>query len=196
MNCYYLTAVISASAALLGVFVGGWMAALNGKKERRHALLMKKLEEFYGPFNGIRSRIRVKSELRPEISALLNKSWTQLIEQARPLGSDYMKEVSDNHAPEYDRMTEYNNNQLISELLPAYKELLALLISKMHLAEASTYEHLPALIRFIEVWDRWLNKTLPVEVLNELGHTEKSLYPLYEDVERQFVKLQESLNQE
>jgi len=81
-------------------------------------------------------------------------------------------------------------------LLPAYKELLALLISKMHLAEASTYEHLPALIRFIEVWDRWLNKTLPVEVLNELGHTEKSLYPLYEDVERQFVKLQESLNQE
>ena len=78
--------------------------------------------------------------------------------------------------------------------MPAYREMVSLFISKMHLAESATRAYLTELINFVEVWDRWTDGSLPREVLPRLDHSEKHLYPLYEDLEKQFTVLQHALS--
>ncbi len=61
------------------------------------------------------------------------------------------------------------------------------------LAEPSTLEHFGALVEFVEIWDRWLDETIPAEVAGALEHGEDKLYPLYDDLSRQFRRLQKEL---
>ena len=95
---------------------------------------------------------------------------------------------------QYEKLLEYEGKQLREEILPAYREMVSLLISKMHLAEPATRNHLAELINFVEVWDRWADGSLPKEVLPRLDYNEKRLYPLYEDLEKQFAALQHALS--
>ena len=64
---------------------------------------------------------------------------------------------------------------------------------RMGLAEPSTLEHFGALVEFVEIWDRWLDETIPPEVVGNLEHGEEKLYPLYEDVADQFKRLQKEI---
>jgi hypothetical protein len=48
-------------------------------------------------------------------------------------------------------------------------------------------------VDYVEIWNRFLEKSLPAAVIRELGHEEKKLYPLYADIELQVARLQEEL---
>jgi hypothetical protein len=50
-----------------------------------------------------------------------------------------------------------------------------------------------ALVEFIDVWDRWLAKTIPAEVLDELGHSEQSLHAFYADLAQNLDRLAKEL---
>jgi hypothetical protein len=63
----------------------------------------------------------------------------------------------------------------------------------MWLAEPSTLEHYPALVEYVELWNRGLKQTLPTEVMFEVEHEEKKLYPFYADLDSQFKRLRGEL---
>ena len=47
------------------------------------------------------------------------------------------------------------------------------------LAEPETTKHYQHLIEFVELWDRWLAKAIPAEVIKRLEHGEDRLKPFY-----------------
>ena len=186
----FLNTLVPAVFGIIGVGVGGWIISLNNKRERKQKLLQQKLAEFYGPLLAIRSRIKAKSELRLKISQLAGEEWPKLIAAARAGGVETIIQVEKERWPEYEKLMEYEGKQLREEILPSYREMVSLFVSKMYLAEPATRGHLKELINFVEVWDRWTDSSLPKEVLPRLNHGEKDLYPLYEDLEKQFAALQ------
>jgi hypothetical protein len=192
-----VSALIAAAAGIIGAAVGasvaGWISSKNNKRERRQRLLQQKLEEFDGPLLAIRSQIKAKSELRLKISQLAGEEWPKLIAAAKQFGVESITQVEKERFPEYEKVIEYEGKQLRGEILPAYREMVSLFISNMHLAEPATRNHLGELINFVEVWDRWTDGSLPREVLPRLDHSEKRLYPFYEDLEKQFAALQEAV---
>jgi len=94
---------------------------------------------------------------------------------------------------EYDRLQEYSEQQLREELVPLYRKMLEHWTANMDKAEPSTQHHFAALVDYVEIWNRFLEKSLPAAVIRELGHEEKKLYPLYADIELQVARLQEEL---
>ena len=63
------------------------------------------------------------------------------------------------------------------------------------LAEAETQKYFPALIEFVEIWDRWLKGTLPSEMVPVIGHSEEPLQPFYDHLRRKHEELQTKLSQ-
>jgi len=190
--------IIAAAAGIIGAAVGasvaGWISSKNSKHERRQRLLQQRLEEFYGPLLAIRSRIKAKSELRLKISQLAGEEWPKLAAAAQSGGFERIEQLQKERWPEYEKVFEYEGKQLRGEILPAYREMVSLFISKMHLAESATRNYLAELINFVEVWDRWTDGSLPREVLPRLDHSEKRLYAFYEDLEKQLAALQHALS--
>lgn len=189
-----LSTLVPAIFGIIGVAFGGWITSINSKRERQQKLLQQKLAEFYGPLLAIRSRIKAKSELRLKISQLAGEEWPKLIAAAREIGVERVIQVEKERFPEYEKIFEYESKQLREETLPSYREMVTLFISKMHLAETATRDHLAELISFVEVWDRWTDGSLPREILPRLDYSEKRLYPLYEDLEKQFAVLQHAMS--
>jgi hypothetical protein len=48
-------------------------------------------------------------------------------------------------------------------------------------------------VDFVEIWDRFLKKSLPAAVIRQITHEEKKLYSLYEDIEKQVERLRKEL---
>ena len=90
---------------------------------------------------------------------------------------------SDDRKPEIMKEIEYNSQQLQDGLLPAYREMLRLYREKSWLAESGATEHFTAMVEFIDIWDRFLAKAIPRDVLQKLDHREETLEPLYQHVE-------------
>ena len=182
-------ALIAAASGILGVAVAGWLSFRRDKRERQTRLLEQKLGEFYGPLLAIRSQIKAKSELREKISKLVNN---ELPKSLVDLPS--MHPFAEAEYKTADQMVEYNNRQIEEDLLPAYKEMRDLFIGKMYLAEKSTLPYLSEIVNFIEIWDRWIDKSIPHTILGQLDHSENRLSPFYEDVQSCFSELQEKFS--
>jgi hypothetical protein len=64
---------------------------------------------------------------------------------------------------------------------------------KIGFAEESTVARYPALLEFVETWTRSQKGGLPGDVLQEIGHDEERVYPLYDDIEHQVKRLRAEL---
>jgi hypothetical protein len=185
--------LISAGAGLLGVLVGGVVATWNQKRERQQRFLSEQLSEFYGPMIAMRSLARAKAEIRLKIDTAADKAWNRNVEEARKYGRpDELEKLSHERFPLFDKILEYNNFELAEEVIPTYRRMRDLCVSKIHLAGSSTREHFSALTEFVEIWDRWLAKSIPPEVVKELQHSEEKVYPLYDDLADNFERLQQA----
>jgi len=165
------------------------------KRERRQQRSSLQLADFYGPMLGLRFGVLAKSELRLKVSNTADTAWRELIEDARNAGTEHVKQVSKERFPLFEKIIENNNRQFAEEIMPAYHKMLELFTSKMHLAEVSTLIHFTVLQEFVEIWDRWLDESLPPEVVMRLGQTEKKLYPFYDDVALNFTMIQQLLHE-
>jgi hypothetical protein len=182
---------ITAAAGLLGVFVGGWFTGRQQKKERQNARCREQLMGFYAPLRGMRAEIRAKSELRLKLHGMAGASWA-----AQFLGADdadRKAEIDKTCSPEYRKFFDYGNEQLTEDLVPLYRRMLAEFSKNMGLAEVSTLAYYRELVEFVEVWNRWLKSSLPGDVVTKIDHSEKKLYPLYDDIEKHFKELSASL---
>lgn len=183
--------IIAACAGLGGVALGGAITIWSQTKERRHVRIREKLDKFYSPLLGIRVQIRAKSEVRQKVHLSAGVEWQALFK-----GIDSPEEkarITKDRGPAYDAVIEYSEEQLKSDLVPLYNEIVTLFTANMQFAEDSALEYFGTLVEFTELWNRWLQKPLPPEVVLSLNHSEEKLYPFYADLESQFRRLRKLL---
>lgn len=195
MPCEISVAIVAAASGLLGVALGGYFTALNQKRERQYRRIGDQLGEFYGPMLALRAEVLAKSELRCKISGLADSEWRTLMENARKVGEQHLREVDEQRSPEFKKIIEYNNRQLVEDILPIYRKMVEIFRSKMHFAEISTIQHFGTLVEFVEARNRWLDGSLPNEVLEQLSPSEKKLYLFYEDLAETFGRMQQGLRE-
>lgn len=175
---------VPALAGLAGVAVGAWLTGRRERSQRRLAFVGKQLKAFYSPMLGLRNEIRMRSELRVRIHDTANVVWRELCKDARQVSVEALGQISQTRGPEFEKLIDYDNKQLQEELLPAYRQMAKLFREHLWLADPDTREYYQHLMAFIELWDRWVAKSIPGEVIEHLGHSEDNLKPFYEHLQR------------
>jgi hypothetical protein len=189
-----LPLLIPALSGLVGVVLGAFLTSWNQRQERHHRFLLDQLSVFYSPMLAYRKRIRAKSELRLKISNVASAAWRSEISTAREAGGvARVQETRQELSPQFERIIEYDNQQLSNELIPLYAKMLDLFTKEMHLAEPSTRTHYAALVEYVELWERYLRESLPQTVAEQVPADENTLMSLYDDLEKHFERLQAKL---
>lgn len=169
---------------LLGLGVGSWLTSRHQRIERRNARMKEQLMEFYAPLRGMRAQIKAKSELRTKVHVAGEDLWAKQFEGIDD--PEMKKEIDSANWEKYEKTLDYSNKQMEAEIIPLYRKMLEHFSTHMGLAEESTLEHYGTFVEFVEIWNRWMEKSLPPEVANRLNHSEKKVYPLYDDIEMNF----------
>jgi len=184
-----ISIAVPAVAGLVGVAIGAWLTGRRERRQRRLAFLERQLKDFYSPMLGLRNEIRMRSELRVRIHDTAGRVWKELCERAREVSVDTLGSLSRDRFPEFAKLIEYDNKQLQDELLPAYREMIKLFRENLWLADPDTRTYYQPLIEFVELWDRWLEKSIPGEVIERLGHSEEALQPFYAHLQQRHDSL-------
>lgn len=186
---------VPAISGFIGVLIGSWLTRRHQREQRKLDFIEKQLRSFYSPLLGIRNEIRMLSELREKIRQSADHHWRKMCEEAREAGGpEYVKQVTDERRDVFMKSIEYNNKQLTESLLPAYRRMVAIFRDNYYLAEGRTSEHFRPLLEFVDIWDRWLERSIPHEVVEDLGHGEKSLQALYSELEKTHDELRVKLS--
>jgi hypothetical protein len=81
---------------------------------------------------------------------------------------------------------------VFSVAVPAISGFLGVVVGAWLTAETRPY--FGELLKFVDIWDRWLAKSIPVEVVQSLGHTEASLQPFYDHLESKHDELRDHMS--
>src|ERR1700674_5177897 len=96
----FLIPLISATAGLGGVFLGGWLSDRREREKRRNDFITRQLSEFYGPLVSMRAEIRARGDLRLQIeTAIDEKHARDLIEAGSYGGQSAIRQVTDDNIP-------------------------------------------------------------------------------------------------
>ena len=185
-------AMISAVSSLGGVFLWAWLSNRNEQRRRRRNFIEKQVQELYSPLLNIRQQVRALSELRERVAA--EEVWKELRPEARERGGgEAVQRLSVERSTGLQAIVHEKNDQWKKELLPCYKAMLQIFQEKIWLAEETTRERFQKLSVYVELWERGLNRAIPVEVVAWLNVRETDLVPLYEDLEQTFRNLRAQL---
>ena len=184
---------LPAIAGLVGVAIGAWLPARGERKYRQLAFIEKQLQDFYSKMLGLRNEIRMRGELRTRIHEAANTEWRELIAASRDAGVEATRAVSESRGPEFKLLIDYDNRQFQKELLPAYREMAKLFRENYWLADLDTQSHDENLREFVHVWHRWLEESIPGEVVERLGHSEEKLKPFYPHLVEQHDELRKKV---
>jgi hypothetical protein len=184
--------IISAVSSLGGVFLWAWFSNRNEQRQRRRDFIEKQVQELYSPLLNIRQQVRALSELRERVAA--EEVWKELCQEARERGGpEAAQRLSVERSTGLQTIVHEKNDQWKKELLPCYKAMLQIFQEKIWLAEETTRERFQKLTVYVELWERGLNRAIPVEVVAWLNVREADLVPLYEDLEQTFRNLRAQL---
>ena len=184
--------IISAVSSLGGVFLWAWFSNRNEQRQRRRDFIEKQVQELYSPLLNIRQQVRALSELRERAAA--QEMWKELYQEARQRGGpEAVQRLNVGRSTGLQATVHDKNDQWKKELLPCYKAMLQLFQEKIWLAEETTRERFQKLTVYVELWERGLNRALPVEVVAWLNVREADLLPLYDDLEQTFRNLRAQL---
>lgn len=184
---------IPAISGLAGVAIGAWLTSRREHKQRKLAFLDKQLSTFYSPMLGLRNEIKAHGAFRMRIQNEADAAWRQLCAETENLGIEARQRISSQRGPEFSRITEYDNTKLHEELLPAYRKMVELFRGCYWLAEPETRTHYADLLAFVEIWNRWIDKALPREVLKRLELGEDILTPFYEQIEQMHSAIRQKI---
>lgn len=179
-----ISIVVPALSGLVGVVIGAWLTGRRDRRQRRLAFVEKQLESFYSPMLGLRHEIRMRGKLRLRIHDAADTVWRELCKQAREVSVEALRDLSRDRDTEFKRLIEYDNTRLQDGLLPAYRQMVKLFRENLWLADPDTRAYSQPLIEFVELWARWLAKSIPAEVLECLGHSEKTLQAFYDHLQQ------------
>ena len=192
---WVLSIVIPALSGFVGVLIGAWISGRQQKEQSKLSFIEKQIKNFYSPLLGIRNDIQIRSELREKISGLADNKWRDLVKKASKSNSPETKsKLIDERKDKFDKLIEFNNCQLTESLLPQYHRMITIFRDNYYLAEYRTRDFLRFLLEFVNIWDRWLDKSIPIEVLEDLEHDEKKLKPFYDDIKKTHDELRTKLS--
>jgi hypothetical protein len=179
--------------SLLGALVGAWVVYYFGIRQlviqRRLAFAERQLAEFYAPLAGLRKQIRAKSELRVRISSAANDAWQGICNMH---AGHPMVDHEARFAP-FKKIIDYENEQLKSELIPMYRQMLTLFTERYQFADADTRTFYEGFLEFVELWNRWLADSVPAEVIKRLDHSEDKVKPFYDHLDAKVDSLQRQI---
>jgi hypothetical protein len=185
-------AMISAVSSLGGVFLWAWLSNRNEQRRQRRDFIKRQVQELYSPLLNIRQQVRALSELRERAAA--QEVWQELYQEVRERGGPQaLQRLSVERSTSFQAVVHDKNDQWKKELLPCYKAMLQIFQEKIWLAEETTRERFQKLSVYVELWERGLNRAIPVEVVAWLNVRETDLVPLYEDLEQTFRNLRAQL---
>lgn len=180
-----ITQNFSAITGLFGVYIGAWLTKRQTVTQRKLDFCEKQLREFYSPLVGIRKEIQILSEFRLAGEEASRKWWQKVCERGQHI-KDQGENVKfyDNEGNKITSQIEYENMQLIEKIIPAYRKMVDTFKNNYWLAEEQTKEYFPALVKFIESWERFLSHTHPIEVIKDISVSEKELLSFYNHIEQ------------
>jgi hypothetical protein len=89
---------------------------------------------------------------------------------------------------------DFDNASVSETLLPAYRRMMAIFRDKWSLAEPETRRDFPALVEFIETWERHLKGGAPGPAPEDLSYSEENLKPLHAHLETTHDRLRRVLS--
>ncbi|OHA17799.1 MAG: hypothetical protein A2664_04310 [Candidatus Taylorbacteria bacterium RIFCSPHIGHO2_01_FULL_46_22b] len=176
--------IIPPLATLLAGYIGVRYGFKQIKIEKRLEFIEKQLKEFYSPILGRRKYIRAKSEFRLKVETISGRQWKENAQKG-------IQQSAESVSGEI----EYNNKQLEEEFLPLYREMLTIFRDNYWLAEPETRQFYNELVEYVEGWNRWKAKGVTAETMQEIGHSEEKLKPLYDELEKRVDILRFELSQ-
>jgi hypothetical protein len=161
---------------LLGTVISNWLTTKRERVTRHHQSQLRKLKEFYGPLLSLHTEIRAKSELRVKVQQAVDRMHAEAMLEAGPAG---VEQASDEHLPGILQTIADENQTFREILMPLYRDMVRIFRENMWLAEPETRDHFPALVEFVDIWDKILSDRIPRSVAPAIGHTEENLKPFY-----------------
>jgi hypothetical protein len=184
-----LAPAISATAGLLGVFLGAWLTAKRETTQRQLKYIENQLSLFYSPLLGIRSTIQKNAELRVTIQGEAQEQWAILCSHSEALNPEEKQKITTEKWPRFKNLLDYDNQKFEDVLFPLYEEMLDCFRKNYWLADEETRRYYPVLLQFVEVWNRNLKDALPIEVWNALDYKEAVLKDFYVHIEAKHEEL-------
>jgi len=178
---------------LCGVALGARLSSRRDQAIRRLGFIAKQLHCFYSTMLSLTIKIRVHSEIRNKISMISQDAWAQLCEDSKSRPIEAREHISNLRGSEFKKIVEYDNLIFLNELFPEYIKMLDLFRENLSLVDPDTQEYYPTLVEFTEKWNRWLSKSLPVEVLKVLERNETNLEPFFIHLEQKQSTLRRRL---
>jgi hypothetical protein len=166
-----VTPVISALAALGGVYLASWLSDRRERERRQLEFLVRQLTELYGPLISIRAEILAHQQLLAKMDAAADGRDREM--PRSPSGT----------LPELMVVTEDEVVKLRQKVIPAYRTLVNSLHGRLWLADPSTREHFPALIAYVESWERSVGAALPGQAQIVVGESQRSLAGFFGNLE-------------
>ena len=173
---------------LLGSYFGYRYGVKQFKKQKEIEYVERQIREFYSPMLGCLSQIEAKSAVRYEISKVSDVAWRRIVGRHPKPFEDHEK-----YFKPFKKSIDYDNDQLRNELIPLYDKMIKIFSENLELAFPETRKWYPELSRFVDLWHRWLDGTIPSEVLQEMDHTEERLKSLYENLDASLENLKKEL---
>lgn len=184
-------------SGLVGVIIGAlltaWLTSRREQKQRKLAFLEKQLSVFYSPMLGLRNEIKTHSDFRVHVQNEAGTAWEELCKEFENLGIETRQRITKERWPGFKRIIDYDNTKFQEELLPTYQKMVELFRDYYWLVELETRVFYIDLLEFVEVWNRWNDQALPVEVLERLGHGESKLVSFYAHIEQMHDAIRQKL---
>lgn len=181
-------------AGFAGAFLGAWLTRVNDQRKQRLNFAEQQLREFYSPLLGIRTHIHTLAELRVRVEDVADSVWGTLVTEAQSTGgAQAVSALRKEKWEGFEKIITADNERFRQTLMPLYIQMLTTFREKYWLADKSTRAHFGALLEFVELWQRWLNREIPPDVITKLDVREGKLDILYQDLDSRFEGLQKAL---
>jgi len=179
----FVNALISAASGLLGVLLGGWWSDRREREKRRTDFMARQLTEFYGPLLSLRVQIQVYYELLKRMNLAADR-----FEKAKTSGASSTGEG----LPEQMPVSEDDIPKLNEKLFPLYRKMIDIFQNNMFVADPESHLYFPALVTYVDSWERGLRDAVPGHAWIVVGQSEGHLKPLYNHLEKTRDKILEN----
>ncbi len=177
------TKIVSAVIELVRNLKDVWVFILGAsltifvqKGFNRIAFIDRQIEQFYSPMVGLRRKLLALDS----VNSLVGRS---ILDEMGSFPSEIDLAQMTDPQKVFMRDVDYTNEQLTSEILPIYEEMVRLFRDNHWLVEPATGAYEELLISFVEKVKRDLQNALPREARKALPKNDKDLEGFYAEVE-------------
>lgn len=181
----------SITSTVGGAFFWLWICSCREQGRRKRAFIEKQVQELYSPLVAILRQVRALCEERRRTA---ERAWDESCREARAQGDqEALQRLNAARSILVRALAREKDEQWKSQVLARYKVMLQIFQEKIWLAEEHTCALFQKLNVYVELWERGLDRAIPVEVIAWLNVREADILPLYEDLEQTFQNLRSKM---